>query len=345
MATFYPLHIKDIIQETEDAVSITFTIPDALKNVFTFIAGQYITIKTTLKNQEVRRAYSICSSPNSGEITVAVKRIEGGNFSVYATTELKKGTTMDVSPPEGKFILESASENNKNYLAFTAGSGVTPIMAMIKDVLETEKNSTFTVVFGNKSAKSALFYNALNLLQKEHPTSFFMTHLFSQEKVDNALFGRIDASVVNTIMEKNEAFSDVFLCGPEEMILTVKDTLEQKGFPENKIHFELFTKKESSSENTALDGESEITILLDDETTTFKMQQNDNILKAALAKDLDAPYSCQGGICSSCLAKITEGKAIMKSNSILSKEEVEEGYILTCEAHPTTAKITIDYDI
>lgn len=345
MATFHPLQIKNIVQETADAVSITFNIPDDLRKTFSFIAGQYITIKATLKKKEIRRAYSICSSPKSGEITVAVKRIEGGNFSVFATTELKIDAILEVAAPEGKFILETASENTKNYIAFAAGSGVTPIMAMIKDVVDTEPNSKFTIVFGNKSSKSTLFFKELNLLKENNPNSLFITYLFSQEETKDAIFGRIDASIVNSIIEKNKACDDVFLCGPEEMILTVKDALAQNNISEDKIHFELFTKKEGASKNTSLNGETEITVILDDDTTSFTMQQSDNILKAALAKDLDAPYSCQGGVCSSCLAKITEGKAIMKNNNILSDEEVEQGYILTCEAHPTTSKIVIDYDI
>ncbi len=350
MSKFHSLKIKSIKRETKDAVSITFDVPNELKTEFQFVAGQYITLKTTIDDKEVRRAYSLCSSPNSGEITIAVKQIKGGNFSVFATTKLKEGDSVEVSKPEGKFVLKTNLSNNKNYLAFAAGSGITPIMAMIKAVLEIEKNSTFTLVFGNKSTYETIFFDEINQLKKQYNTRFFVQYVFSKEQPKDSLFGRIDSSIVNYILKQRKViFNEVFLCGPEQMIITVKDTLLVKDYAENNIHFELFKskfKKEENkmNENSKLDGESEITILLDDEKTTFKMKQSERILTAALAEDLDAPYSCQGGICSSCMAKVVEGKAMMKNNTILSEEEVAEGYILTCEAHPTTPKIVIDYD-
>ena len=351
MAKFYPLKIKNIKRETKDAVSITFDIPTNLEEEFKFIAGQYITLKTTINGNEVRRAYSICSSPKSGEITVAVKQVKGGTFSVYATTELQQDAIIEVAPPEGKFSLKTDNSHAKNYLAFAAGSGITPIMAMIKDALEVEEESTFTLVFGNKSTYETIFFDEINDLKKVNSSRFFVQYVFSKEQPEGSLFGRIDQSTVNFVLkQRNVNFNDVFLCGPEQMILTVKDTFIEKGLDEDHIHFELFTastKNESNNEeqeNTNLDGETEITVLLDDESTTFSMKQADNILSASLKEDLDAPYSCQGGICSSCLAKVTEGKALMKNNSILSDDEVAQGYILTCAAHPTTSKITIDYD-
>jgi len=350
MLKFTSINIKELKKETEDAVSITFDIPSEIKENFKFIAGQYITLKTNIDNKEIRRAYSICSSPNSDDITIAIKKVKGGEFSVFATTELEKNHIFKVSPPEGKFILKTDKNNSKNYLAFAAGSGITPIIAMIKDVLETEENSTFTLVFGNKTQEETLFFNELENLKNKFENKLFIQYVFSKEQPKDSLFGRIDSSIVNYTLKKyNTDFDDVFLCGPEQMILTVKDTLLEKDFNENNIHFELFTSKyknndNKNTENMKLDGKTEITVILDEETTTFTMKQEKNILNAALEKDLDAPYSCQGGICSSCMAKVTEGKAIMKNNSILSDEEVDEGFILTCEAHPTTEKITIDYD-
>lgn len=352
MSKFHSLKIKNVKKETKDAVSITFNIPTHLKEEFKFTAGQYITLKTTINGGEVRRAYSLCSSPKSGEITVAVKKIEGGVFSVYATNNLKKEDVLEVSAPEGKFILNTDSaNNNNNYLAFSAGSGITPIMAMIKDVLETELNSTFTLVFGNKSTYETIFFDEINLLKERYSTQFFVQYVFSKEQPEGSLFGRIDQSVVNYILKQRTVnFKEIFLCGPEQMILIIKDTLIERDFNESNIHFELFTASEKHTEvnkdleNVSLDSETEITVILDDETSTFIMKQANNILVSALQEDLDAPYSCQGGICSSCLAKVTKGKAIMKNNSILSESEVAEGYILTCEAHPTTPKITIDYD-
>ena len=351
MAEFHSINIKEIKQETLDSVSISFNIPKELKPKYTFIAGQYIILKMVLDNKEIKRAYSICSSPNSGELVIAIKRVKGGEFSVFATTKLTKETNLEIGIPEGRFILKTNSKNKKNYIAFAAGSGITPIMSMIKAVLEMEPNSTFTLVFGNKFIKETLFFNEIESLQKQYQNQFFVQYVFSKEQPENSLFGRIDSSITNYILKKRAIqFDSVFLCGPEQMILSVKDTLLAKGFDEKNIHFELFKssfkeENEASDENTKLDGNTEITVLLDDEITTFSMNQKDSILTAALAKDLDAPYSCQGGICSSCMAKVTEGKSIMKNNAILSDEEVAEGYILTCEAHPITKKITIDYDI
>jgi len=350
MSKFHKVNISAIKRETKDAVSIVFDIPDTIKNEFSFIAGQYITLKTNINDEEVRRAYSICSSPNSAELRVAVKRIKNGHFSVYATSKLQVGDEIEISAPEGKFILATNNSNAKEYLAFGAGSGITPILAMIKSVMENEPNSKFVLVYGNKSTDETLFFDEINSLLDTYRNRFFVQFVYSKEQPKESLFGRIDTSVVNYVLKKHTDFnfSDVFLCGPEQMINTVSDTLKENNFEESNIHFELFSASKSKEanvdENLSLDGNTEITVLLEDETTTFSMAQKETILDAALKENLDAPYSCQGGICSSCLAKVTEGKAIMSKNSILSDEEVADGLILTCQAHPTTSKITIDYD-
>ncbi len=347
MAKFYNLSIKDIKKETEKAVSIAFDIPQSLKKEFEFIPGQYITLKKEINNQEVRRAYSICSSPKSGEVRVVIKEIENGTFSVYANTNLQIEDSLDVSKPEGKFVLQVNPNNQKNYLSFAAGSGITPIMSMIQAVLEEEPDSNFVMVYGNKTIKDTIFYNDLNALLKKYPNRFYVQYVFSQEQPEGSLFGRIDKSVVNFTINKhkNFTFDDVYLCGPESMINTVQETLQTNDFDKNKIHFELFTANtESNNEATSLQGESKITIVLDDEEVSFTMSQKETILDAALKKQLDAPYSCQGGVCSSCIAKVTEGKAVMDKNTILSKDEVDEGLVLTCQAHPVTNKIIVDFD-
>jgi ring-1,2-phenylacetyl-CoA epoxidase subunit PaaE len=348
MSKFYKLKIANLKKETKDAVSIAFEIPSELKTDFSFIAGQYITLKIIIEGQEVRRAYSICSSPNSQELRVAVKKVKNGTFSVFANEQLQSGDEIEVSFPEGKFILETDTKNNNNYLAFAAGSGITPVMSMVKTVLETEPNSKFILVYGNKSTYETIFFDEINALMNQYNNRFSVQYVYSKEQPENSLFGRIDTSTVNYVLNKfnNGKFEGVFICGPETMINTVKETLLSKGFAEDSIHFELFSASESKKEdeNISPTGESKITILLDDEETTFTMNQKSTILDAALKEGLDAPYSCQGGICSSCLAKITSGSAVMENNSILSKEEVESGMVLTCQAHPTTAEITIDYD-
>ena len=349
MPKFKKLTIQEIKKETENAVSIVFDVPSEFSQEFNFIAGQYITLRITIDGKEIRRSYSICSSPESDELRVVVKEVENGVFSNYATKKLKVGDELEVSPPEGKFILQTATSHQKNYIAFATGSGITPIMSMIKSVMFKETHSAFVLVYGNKSAEDTIFKSEIDQLLIKYPKRFFVQYVFSKKLLGESILGRIDKSVVNLILKnkfKNVEFDGFYLCGPEPMVETVTNTIKENGNSANKIHFELFTSTYTSGAITSknLDGKTEITVLLDDEETTFEMSKKKLILTAALDEGLDAPFSCQGGICSSCLAKVTEGNAIMDKNSILSDEELEEGFILTCQAHPTTQKITIDFD-
>ncbi len=349
MSKFHAITIKEIKKETSDAVSILFDIPNELKETFKFVAGQYINIKKSLAGEDLRRAYSICSAPNSGELRIAIKAVDNGTFSVFASTILKEGDILEVSQPEGKFLLETDSANAKNYLGIAAGSGITPIISMIKAVLTEEPNSTFTLIYGNKTTTDTIFKDEIILLQIAHPAQFKVQYVISREKNEAALFGRIDKGNLNFILKnkfKDSSFDTAFLCGPEMMINTLKETLIENGLDKNNVHFELFTPPVASESVTipSFEGTCEITVALDDEETIFEMDSKLTILTAALKEGLDAPYSCQGGICSSCLAKVTEGKAVMEKNSILSDAEIKDGFILTCQAHPTTQKITIDYD-
>ena len=346
MSTFHKLSIKNYIQETANAVSLIFDIPEHLKDNFSFKAGQYVTLKTTIEAKEIRRSYSICSSPNSGELKVAIKRVENGVFSTYAISHLKTGDVIEVHEPEGKFILEPT--RSTNYLGIVAGSGITPVLSMIKTVLQLEPSSSFTLIYGNKSSDETMFKTELDALSLAYDTRFNLEYVFSRQNEEGALFGRIDEGHTNYFIKniyKNWSFNTAFLCGPEEMIKTVSTTLKENHYKESQILFELFTasiNEESSSE--LKDGQTEVTVLLDDEELCFTMNQKDDILAAALRNDVDAPYSCQGGVCSSCLGKVTQGTAIMVKNSILTDDEVNEGFILTCQAHPTSSKISIDFD-
>lgn len=342
MSTFHTLTIQEIIQETASAVSVVFNVPQTLKESFQFTAGQYITLKTTINGEEIRRAYSICSAPQSNQLKVAIKAVENGTFSVYATTQLKSGDSIAVSEPEGKFTLKA--EDQKSYIGFAAGSGITPVLSMIKTTLQENNSAKFTLVYGNKSEADVIFKTELENLQNQFSDRFSLHFVYSQQNIDGCLSGRINQNIVESFAKDN-SYDAAFLCGPEEMINLAKDTLAANGVSKDDIHFELFTTS-ISEENVAQikDGETEVTVLLDDEELTFTMKQKDNLLAASLRNKVDAPYSCQGGVCSSCLAKITEGKAVMTKNSILSDEEVEEGYVLTCQAHPTTPKVFIDFD-
>lgn len=344
MSQFHKLSIKTITRETPSAVSITFDVPQELQSEFKFIAGQYITIKKELNGKELRRAYSICSTPSSGELKVAVKAVEDGTFSVYATTQLKEGDILEVAKPEGRFLLEP--KPTKNYIAVAAGSGITPIMAMLKTSLTTD--CTFTLIYGNKNREESIFKKEIDELATANPDKLKVHYVYSQENIDDALFGRCDHGNVNFLIKNNHrdiTFNEAFLCGPEEMIKVVTKVMLDNNLAEENIHFELFsTPVEEGTEIDIPEGKSEIKIILDDEESSFIMSQKDVILNAALDNDLDAPYSCQGGVCSSCLAKVTSGKAIMEKNSILTDGELEDGLILTCQAHPTTPQITVDFD-
>jgi ring-1,2-phenylacetyl-CoA epoxidase subunit PaaE len=348
MSSFYKLNIKEVKRETKDAVSILFNVPAELKSNYQFVAGQYLNIKLTLDGEEIRRAYSICSSPESGELRIAVKAVNNGLFSQFANAKLKAGDVLEVGSPEGKFTFEPQHDRQRNYAAFAAGSGITPIMSIAKSVLTGEQKSTFVLVYGNKSPEDTIFHQELQDLQSQFVGRLFVQYVYSQAKADGALSGRIDKTTVNYILKEKHAsldFDKFYLCGPEEMINTVSDALKEKNIKESDIKFELFST--STKENTieqSLEGHAQITVTVDDEETTFEMSAKQTILDAALKQGIDAPYSCQGGICSSCLARVTEGTAEMTKNSILSEKEVADGLILTCQAHPTSATIRVDFD-
>ena len=349
MSSFHTLSVKAIKRETEKAISISFNLPDNLKDVFTFKAGQYITLKTKINGNDERRDYSLCVSPKSGELKVAVKEVKDGTFSSFANNILKPGDNLEVAPPKGRFIFEPNDSKTKNIAAFAAGSGITPVLSIIKCALEEEVYSKVILVYGNKSTSDTMFLNELLNLQHEYKERFSIQFVFSQKDEDNSIFGRIEKSTVNYVMKNKHKHIDVdafYLCGPEAMIHTVKDVLTEHGIDESRIHFELFkaAKPAEVNEDTVVAGKSKITVIVDDEETSFEMAQKQTILEAALDEDLDAPYSCQGGICSSCLARIKEGEATMRQNNILTESEIAEGLILTCQAHPTSSTIVVDYD-
>lgn len=348
MSTFYKLAVKEITRETPEAVSVLFNVPSELKDNYQFTAGQYINLKLTLDGNEIRRAYSICSTPESGELRIAIKAVKNGYFSKFANEQLTAGKVLEVGTPEGKFTFEPDASRQKNYAAFVAGSGITPVMSILQTVLEKEPNSTFVLVYGNKSTNDTIFYNQLHDLQLKYVGRFFVHYVFSQQKTEEQLFGRIEKSVVNFVLKnkhKEKEFDKYYLCGPEEMINTVSNVLKENNVKEKDIKFELFsTTTPENDVQKSLEGHTKITVLVDGDETSFEMSQKQTLLEAALKQGLDAPYSCQGGICSSCIARISKGTAEMKKNTILTDGEIAEGLILTCQAHPTSGEIFVDYD-
>ncbi len=347
MKHFHSLTVKNIKPLTPSSVAITLSIPKELLQTFDFIPGQYITIKKEIKGKELRRAYSISSSPKKDCITIGVKKVDKGGFSDYAHSKLKVGDTLEVMPPEGRFVFKPTNALKK-IMAFAAGSGITPIMSIVKSVLESNPKNLFVLVYGNKSYEETMFYTDLVKLQLDYANRFFIYFINSQTQEGDSLFGRIDISTVNYALNnkhKDTPFDDYYLCGPEAMINLVSETLKDSNIPEEKIHFELFTTTEILDELPEKPaGKTEVKVILDDEEFTFSMNKNMRVLDAVLKENIDAPYSCQGGVCSSCIARIKEGKAEMIKNQILTDGEIAEGLILTCQAHPLTPTLKVDYD-
>ncbi len=355
MTHFYPLQVKDIKRETPDCVSIAFDIPAELKEVFQFKQGQYLTVKTKVQNEEVRRSYSICSSPLDGELRIAVKKVNDGVFSSYANAHLKPNDVVDVMPPIGKFFTELNLAHKKNYVAFAAGSGITPILSIIKTILLTEPDSLVTLIYGNRSRHSIIFKEALEGLKNKYLTRFSVVHILSREKMDASInFGRINKEKCEQIFPKliePTSVDEYFLCGPQEMVFEVKEFLEAQGVDKKKLHFELFTTasikkgavKEVRKQSTEV--KSTITIKLDGSSFSFPLGfDSDSILDAALMQGADLPFACKGGVCCTCRAKLVEGEIEMDVNYALDPEEVEQGFILTCQSHPRTENVVVDFD-
>ncbi|MCG2616132.1 phenylacetate-CoA oxygenase/reductase subunit PaaK [Terrimonas sp. NA20] len=354
---FHKLRIKDIRKETDDCISISFAIPEELKDTFVFQHGQNITLKHDLQGGETRRSYSICTSPFDNELRVAVKKVEGGLFSGFAHSTLKAGDVVDVLPPTGKFNTGLHPGQAKKYLAFAAGSGITPVISIIKTVLQTEPASTFTLVYGNRSRHSIIFFEELEALKNKYLQRLNIIHILSREGTDTSIHaGRIDGNKLNELSRliNYPSMDEIFICGPEEMIFTIKDFMEAQQIDSKKVHFELFTtpgqKKNTNpmffSKKKASD-KSHITIKLDGRTLEFELapDSEDSILDTALKLGADLPYSCRGGVCCTCKAKLTEGKVEMEMNWGLEEEEVKQGYILTCMSHPRSAKVVVDFDV
>jgi ring-1,2-phenylacetyl-CoA epoxidase subunit PaaE len=282
-------------------------------------------------------------------LKVAVKAVANGNFSSFANSELKVGDVIEVAPPNGRFVFEPNASNARTIAAFAAGSGITPVMSILKSALEGEPKSNFVLIYGNKSPKDTIFLDELLQLQSKYQDRLKLHFVYSQSQIDKALFGRIETSTINFLLKndyKDTKFDRFYICGPEPMIHTVKDVLLESGINESQILFELFTVTTPAKpiDDSLIDGKTKVTVMLDDEETSFVMDQKKSVLEAALAENIDAPYSCQGGICSSCLARLTEGEVTMRQNNILTDSELEEGLILTCQSHPTTPTIRVDYD-
>lgn len=353
MAHFHTLKIKDIRKETADCVSVAFEIPENLKADFAYKAGQYLTLKFTIDGEDVRRSYSLSSSPEAdSDFRIAVKKVENGKMSNYLNNVLKVGDSIESMPPQGNFTLKDVAP--KHYVGFAVGSGITPIMSILKTVLALNNGSKFTLFYGNKSSNNTIFKAELDALNAEND-NLQVVYLFSRENQAEALLnGRLNdekcTALINTYCN-DTLVKEYYLCGPEDMIVSVSESLKTHGVSKDTIHFELFTTPvnmvgNAKSQSEAFSGKSQVTVIIDDQPYNFELSSNGkNILDASMDAGADAPFSCKGAVCCTCKAKVVEGKAIMDMNYALSDSEVEEGFILTCQAHPASERLVVDFDI
>ena len=354
---FHSLKVASIKKETPDCVSVEFDIPENLQSLFQFREGQNITIKKIINGEELRRSYSICNAPHEKALKVAIKKVDGGLFSSFANDELKKGDVLEIMPPTGKFNAHLSKEKAGNYLAIAAGSGITPVISIIKHTLLTQPDSRFTLLYGNKSRGSIIFFDELEALKNKFMNRFSFINILSREKTDaDILYGRISKEKLEKLepLIAYQTFESAYICGPEEMIFTSSAFLQEKGIPAANIHFELFTTpgkqekdKAVSIETSADEGpKSQITIRLDDRSFSFELaNKGQSILDAALKQGADLPFACKGGVCCTCRAKLVEGQVTMDVNYALEPEEIEAGFILTCQSHPVTEKVVVDFDV
>ena len=350
MKNFYSLKVKEVESLTSDSVKIV--LENSFPENFIFSAGQYITIQKEINDVDVRRSYSLSSCPGEG-IEIGVRRIENGVMSTFLTKELKKGDYLNVMPPTGNFSLALSCETS-HYVAFCAGSGITPIISMIKQVLNKDSESYFTLIYGNKTKSSMMFLEDLVRLERDYQSQLFIHYVFSREDVIDCLKGRIDSTMLQEILNNNSNLKEAtsyFLCGPGEMINNVNQFLLDLGINQSKINFEKFyteeLPKKDSKENNDLvhDILSNVTVSVDGDDFSFELSTNGKtILDAAMDAGADVPFSCKGGVCCVCKAKVIEGEVKMNNNFSLSGEEVAEGFVLGCQSHPVSENVIIDFD-
>jgi ring-1,2-phenylacetyl-CoA epoxidase subunit PaaE len=351
---FHSLKVRELRRETPDAVSISFELPADKSAAFRFVQGQYLTLKTVLNGEEVRRSYSICTGVDENDLRVAVKKVDGGLFSTWANEQLKEGDTLEVMTPQGSFFTELNPDSDKLYVAFAAGSGITPVMSILRTTLVQEPKSRFILFYGNRSFDYIIFREQLEELKNLYPDRLSVHHVLSRESLGSDLFqGRITGQKCERYARVffNPAETDAFfLCGPEEMVFEVKDTLIKLGANPKSVHFELFTTSASHAKPVATSSAKEvfdasITVIQDGAEFDFNlMSDGSTLLDAAMRAGADLPYSCKGGVCSTCKAKILEGKVDMRVNYGLEPDEIEAGYVLTCQAHPVSTRVVVSFD-
>ena len=344
MSKLHSLVVEEIQSLTPNSVAVRFGLPPEFADDFSFQAGQYLTLEASIDETVVRRAYSLCSAPVENRLTVGIKKVPAGVFSSFANDTLKVGDVLGVAPPTGRFVF-SPSSAKENLLLVAAGSGITPIFSILKQTLETAPQTAIHLVYGNKTPEETMFKSQLEAMERSAGGQFKIHWMYSQRNEDNALFGRIDKAAVRyALNQMREGAKKAFLCGPEGMIDVAKKTLLETGLEEEAIFYELFHSKSDASAPVEDSKSIELTIVSDDETHHLSSSKTQTILDAALNEKIDVPYSCQGGVCCSCIAKITAGEVKMENNQILTDDEINDGLVLTCISHPVSSQITVNYD-
>jgi ring-1,2-phenylacetyl-CoA epoxidase subunit PaaE len=353
---FHALAIRDLRRETADAVSIAFTVPEALRETFAFTPGQYLTVRTVMDGEEVRRSYSISSGLDDGELRIAVKRVDGGAFSSFANTGLKPGDVVEVMPPMGRFAHAPAPAASKTYVGFACGSGITPVISIIRTVLAREPESRFFLFYGNRATGSIIFREALEDLKDRHLDRLSVFHVLSRETQDiSILNGRLDGAKAKLLIAAMVpgGVDEAFVCGPSGMLDSVEAALLASGLPRAAVHVERFTSADGAVSTAprrpavviaAETPKAVATIVVDGIRTDVPVADGEAVIDAALRAGLDLPFSCKGGMCCTCRAKVTEGAVVMDVNYSLQPWELEAGFVLTCQAKPTTERVTVDYD-
>lgn len=356
MTHFHSLTVSDMRRETRDSVSLAFAVPQELAGDFRFKQGQYLTLKTDINGEEVRRSYSICSGVNDGELRVAIKRVPGGLFSSFANDSLSVGDALEVMHPMGSFYSELDPQRRGHYLLVAAGSGITPILSIARTTLETEPESEVTLLYGNRATASTMFREQLEDLKNEYLGRFNLIFVFSREQQDIDLYnGHIDAGKCRTLFNRwidVKKLDGAFICGPQSMTETVRDVLQECGAPAEKIHFELFAAAGSEQKREARAAAAaqrtdmtEVTVIRDGRAMSFELAQNTrSLLEAGNEHGADLPFSCQAGVCSTCKCKVIEGEVEMDVSTGLEDYEVEAGYVLSCQSYPVSEKVVLDFD-
>jgi len=358
---FYPLTLSAIQPQTETAVCITFNVPEKLSKIFNFRQGQFLTLKTNIEGEDIRRSYSICSGVDEGVLQVAIKRVRNGRFSNFANDSFKVGDSIEVMPPQGTFFTELNAGNKKNYMCIAAGSGITPIISIIKTILNTEPESKVTLIYGNRCSNSVMFKDELSFIKNRYMDRFQWINIMNEEDQGSDLLNGIIDNKKGAALHKHKLINinstdDAFICGPEAMMSEVSRGFRSSGFADSHIHYELFSSSADDSEAALKNAQhrkqtygeeksSKVTVVSDGRSISFDLATvGENILDAGLHNGLELPYACKAGVCSTCKAKLIKGEVDMDIKHGLEKHEIEAGYILTCQSHPISDEVEIDFD-